>query len=137
MIDIVTLNHTNNDNYTCSIHLPAAATDETLYQSNNSSEQLIILVSPRVTHQIISRIYAIVLRDYFNYGHGIELRMVNQSDPVAAASAIAEWTVRTIDLEYWLTPDFYMWKNNVMGSGITTDFGRIGWFIPKKLIGPK
>lgn len=99
-------------------------------------------VSRRATHQLMTRIFAIFLREIIGYQnitiYNLDiynpdeeeykklfqtLDNLNQNHP-------SKLSLPSIDLEVWLHPDYHALPPYVTEAGLSTDPGRFGWFVP-------
>ncbi|XP_058451840.1 uncharacterized protein LOC131430699 [Malaya genurostris] len=114
------------------------------FASRNQNDSIAIQVSRRYTHQIISRIYSIFLREILGYRnvklvdlyertHDIE----RERQFVTLESLVSDgnsWPEPTIDLEVWMLSDYHIIPPEIEEAGAITLPGRFGLFIPKPLI---
>ncbi|XP_021702675.1 uncharacterized protein LOC5572795 [Aedes aegypti] len=114
------------------------------FASRNQNDSIAIQVSRRYTHQIISRIYGIFLREILGYRnvklvdlyermHDIERErlFVTLENLVSDGT---NWPEPTIDLEVWMLSDYHIIPPEIEEAGSITHPGRFGLFIPKPLI---
>ncbi|XP_061510796.1 uncharacterized protein LOC4578387 [Anopheles gambiae] len=116
------------------------------FASSNQNDSISLQVSRRYTHQIVSRVYAILLREVLGYGN---VKMVEYSDelPILEKERIrmfhtlehltsygGEWPDPTIDLEVWLLSDYHYIPGEIREAGAIANPGRFGLFLPKALI---
>lgn len=100
-------------------------------------------MTSRVTHQLLSRIFAIFLREVLFYENVNLIERPkfpeeNEHDRLFLSlmplSLRAVWPEPTVDLEVWMLPDYHVIPDQVRDAGAVTNAGRFGWFIPKKFI---
>uniref|UniRef100_A0A8D8NPL4 Gamma-aminobutyric acid type B receptor subunit 2 n=4 Tax=Culex pipiens TaxID=7175 RepID=A0A8D8NPL4_CULPI len=114
------------------------------FASRNQNDSIAIQVSRRYTHQVISRIYSIFLREILGYRnvklvdlyermHEIERErlFVTLENLVSDGTS---WPEPTIDLEVWMLSDYHIIPPEIEEAGSITHPGRFGLFIPKPLI---
>uniref|UniRef100_A0A182PFP9 receptor protein-tyrosine kinase n=1 Tax=Anopheles epiroticus TaxID=199890 RepID=A0A182PFP9_9DIPT len=116
------------------------------FASSNQNDSISLQVSRRYTHQIVSRVYAILLREVLGYEN---VKLVEYLDelPIFEKERIrmfytlehltksgGEWPDPTIDLEVWLLSDYHFIPGEIREAGAITNPGRFGLFLPKALI---
>ncbi|XP_050076628.1 uncharacterized protein LOC126563884 [Anopheles maculipalpis] len=116
------------------------------FASPNQNDSISLQVSNRYTHQILSRIYAIFLREVLGYRN---VKLVEVGDDLPSvqtermrmflslehlASPAGKWPDPTIDLEVWLLSDYHYIPQEIRDAGAITNPGRFGLFVPKALI---
>lgn len=107
-------------------------------------------VTHRVTHQIVSRIYAIFLKEIINYNEEIEFQSIDDdwSKAYSYPENVYEWnviyqlqfahdeTIPSMNLEVWRTPDQLYKIPHAVNEGNALskeDIARYGLYIPKDL----
>ncbi|XP_052896326.1 uncharacterized protein LOC128303424 [Anopheles moucheti] len=116
------------------------------FASSNLNNSISLQVSHRFTHQILSRIYAIHLREVLGY-RNVRLIEIRDNLPLTETERMRqfftmehlsspgrEWPTPTIDLEVWLLSDYHYIPEDIREGGAITHPGRFGLFIPKALI---
>ncbi|XP_058056866.1 uncharacterized protein LOC131208230 [Anopheles bellator] len=116
------------------------------FASPNQNDSISIQVTRRFTHQIVSRIYAIFLREVLGYRN---VKLVEYRDELPKieterirlfvtlehlVSDSGKWPDPTIDLEVWLLSDYHIIPTEIQEAGAITNPGRFGLFIPKPLV---
>uniref|UniRef100_A0A182QRN7 receptor protein-tyrosine kinase n=1 Tax=Anopheles farauti TaxID=69004 RepID=A0A182QRN7_9DIPT len=109
------------------------------------NDSISLQVSRRFTHQIISRVYAIFLREVLGY-RNVKLVEYRDKLPTQETERIRMfitmehlvshegWPDPTIDLEVWLLSDYHYIPSEIQEGGAIMNPGRFGLFIPKPLI---
>ncbi|GAB0087290.1 Guanylate cyclase [Sergentomyia squamirostris] len=113
--------------------------------ASSNRDPISLQVTPRVTHQLLSRIFAIFLKDVLYY-EDVKLieqkqikderesyRLFNSLFRMSTSSEYI-WPEPTVDLEVWMLPDYHLIPTQVRDAGAVTTSGRFGWFIPKKFL---
>uniref|UniRef100_A0A182NF26 receptor protein-tyrosine kinase n=1 Tax=Anopheles dirus TaxID=7168 RepID=A0A182NF26_9DIPT len=116
------------------------------FASSNQNDSISLQVSRRFTHQIVSRIYAIFLREILGY-RNVKLVEYRDELPTLETERIrmfvtmehlvshgGAWPDPTIDLEVWLLSDYHYIPSEIQEAGAIMNPGRFGLFIPKPLI---
>ncbi|CAO1344089.1 unnamed protein product [Diamesa tonsa] len=114
---------------------------------SGDNDAISIQVSHRVTHQLVSRIYAIFLREILGYKNVIlntksSAAKLNLSEVYKQLTNILNlhssdsfWPNPTIDLEIWMLNDYHIMQERVIESGaLNDDIARFGLYLPKSLI---
>uniref|UniRef100_A0A2M4A4W5 receptor protein-tyrosine kinase n=1 Tax=Anopheles triannulatus TaxID=58253 RepID=A0A2M4A4W5_9DIPT len=118
------------------------------FPTGKVNDSIAIQVSRRYTHQMVSRIYAIFLREVLGYQNvklveypesarlpDIETERIRQFLILDHLSHVDDgWPDPTIDLEVWLLSDYNSIPTRVHEAGAITHPGRFGLFIPKSLV---
>ncbi|XP_055681418.1 atrial natriuretic peptide receptor 2-like [Lutzomyia longipalpis] len=111
--------------------------------ASSNRDPISLQVTSRVTHQLLSRIFAIFLREVLFYENVnlIEKPQFPEQNEhhrlflsLLPLSSRVVWPEPTVDLEVWMLPDFHVIPDQVRDAGAVTSSGRFGWFIPKKFI---
>ncbi|XP_058125337.1 uncharacterized protein LOC131266738 [Anopheles coustani] len=127
--------------------MPVEANLAPRFASSNQNDSISIQVTRRYTHQIVSRIYAIYLREVLGYRSVKLVEYRDEHMPMVEAERIRMflslerlespdfiWPDPTIDLEVWLLSDYHIIPPRVQEAGAIANPGRFGLFIPKDLI---
>ncbi|XP_055645042.1 uncharacterized protein LOC129780610 isoform X2 [Toxorhynchites rutilus septentrionalis] len=114
------------------------------FASRNQNDSIAIQVSRRYTHQIISRIYSIFLREILGYRNVKLVDLYERTHEIERerlfvtlenlVSDGTSWPEPTIDLEVWMLSDYHIIPPEIEEAGAITQPGRFGLFIPKALI---
>lgn len=99
-------------------------------------------MSHRVTHQLVSRVFAIFLKEIYEFDYidiNNELDNITAKMPYEKAAeyaALIELNRRlepAINLEVWVTPDSHVIfpDSVIQGGSLSDDFTRYGLFIPE------
>ncbi|ETN62085.1 venus kinase receptor [Anopheles darlingi] len=118
------------------------------FTTAKGNDSIAIQVSRRFTHQMVSRIYAIFLREVLGYQNvklvefpeaarlpDAETERIRQFLLLDHLSNVGDgWPDPTIDLEVWLLSDYNMIPTGIQEAGAITHPGRYGLFIPKSLV---
>ncbi|XP_055549327.1 uncharacterized protein LOC129732457 isoform X1 [Wyeomyia smithii] len=114
------------------------------FASRNQNDSIAIQVSRRYTHQIISRIYSIFLREILGYRNVKLVDLYERTHEIERerlfvtlenlVSDGTSWPEPTIDLEVWMLSDYHIIPPEIEEAGAITHPGRFGLFIPKPLI---
>ncbi|VEN45528.1 unnamed protein product, partial [Callosobruchus maculatus] len=114
----------------------AEVTPKKYFNFNGSSQWIKVDTSSRVTHQLVSHIFYIYVKEVLGYPK----ILINQYEDdfqieyVMERLSDAQETVpnATVNLEVWASPDYdTLSKELVRESGNIGPPGRFGWFIPK------
>ncbi|XP_055600889.1 uncharacterized protein LOC129749824 [Uranotaenia lowii] len=114
------------------------------FASRHQEDSIAMQVSRRFTHQIVSRVYGIFLREILGYknvklvdvreeSHTIERERLFVTLEHLVSDGI-KWPEPTLDLEVWMLTDYHLIPPEIDEAGAITHPGRFGLFIPKPLI---
>uniref|UniRef100_A0A1L8DJ23 Putative venus kinase receptor n=1 Tax=Nyssomyia neivai TaxID=330878 RepID=A0A1L8DJ23_9DIPT len=111
--------------------------------ASSNRDPISLQVTPRVTHQLMSRIFAIFLREVLFYENVNIIESQKFPEEIEhhrlflgllPLSSRVMWPEATVDLEVWMPPDYHVIPDQVRDAGAVTSSGRFGWFIPKKFL---
>ena len=109
-------------------------------KTSESVQNISIIVSSRIVHQVISRIFASILQKRLHYESIQFVHVVSEKhdgpyvpEDIKGLMEQSSWVNPTLDLDFWSPVGFHMISDKIEVSGDSV-FGRFGWFIPKDLI---